>query len=140
MIPLRAENPRRTFAIVNLLLIALNITVFIYQVSLPPKAADRLVLRMGVVPGRAERLLTGASIRPAGVASAVLPLFTSMFLHGGVLHLLGNMLFLWVFGASVEDHVGHLPYLMFYFICGLGAGVAHIRSFLRSARAERFPG
>jgi membrane associated rhomboid family serine protease len=126
MIPLRAENPRRTFAIVNMLLILLNIAVFIYQVSLPQKAAERLVLRMGVVPERTERLLTGGPVRPAGMEAAIVPLFTSMFLHGGILHLLGNMLFLWVFGASVEDHLGHLPYLMFYFICGLGAGLAHI--------------
>jgi len=142
MIPLRAENPRRTFAAVNLLLIAANIFVFLYQVSLPPKAADKLVLNLGVVPARAEQAfaLTRPSTRVTGratrtvlaarSASALVPLvttlFTSMFLHGGVLHLLGNMLFLWVFGASIEDHLGHLPYLMFYFICGFGAGIAHI--------------
>jgi membrane associated rhomboid family serine protease len=49
-----------------------------------------------------------------------------MFLHGGILHLLGNMLFLWVFGSSVEDRLGHLSYLLFYFLCGLGAGITHI--------------
>jgi membrane associated rhomboid family serine protease len=142
MIPLRAENPRRTFAVVNILLIAANIVLFLYQVSLPQNAADKLVLNFGVVPARAEQVLTparpatrvaGRSPRSAPVsrsASALVPLvislFTSMFLHGGVLHLLGNMLFLWVFGASVEDHFGHLHYLMFYFICGLGAGLTHI--------------
>src|SRR3984957_17902639 len=142
MIPLRAENPRHTFAAVNLLLIALNVAVFIYQVSLPERAADKLVLKFGVVPARAEQVLgpvqrtTRAAPRTARAAPAtrttsalvvlVTSLFTSMFLHGGILHLLGNMLFLWVFGASVEDHLGHLPYLMFYFICGLGAGVTHI--------------
>jgi hypothetical protein len=115
MIPLRAENPRRTFAVVNLLLIVLNIGVFIYQVSLPERAADKLVLSFGVVPARAEQVL-GTAQRTTRVAdrtaragpgtrtmSAFVPLatslFTSMFLHGGILHLLGNMLFLWVFGA-----------------------------------------
>ena len=145
MIPLRAENPRRTFAVVNLLLIVANIVVFLYQVSLPPKAADKLVLNLGVVPARAEQVLgrSGPTVRSSDGArhkgnlgatptvSALVPLvgslFTSMFLHGGVLHLLGNMLFLWVFGASVEDHLGHLQYLMFYLICGIGAGVTHIR-------------
>jgi membrane associated rhomboid family serine protease len=142
MIPLRAENPRRTFAVVKLLLIALNIVVFLYQISLPPRVADKLVLNFGVVPARAEQVLaatqpstrvTGRATRTPPAArteSALVPLvttlFTSMFLHGGVLHLLGNMLFLWVFGASVEDHLGHLLYLMFYLICGLGAGVTHI--------------
>jgi membrane associated rhomboid family serine protease len=126
----------------NLLLIAANIVVFLYQVSLPPKAADNLVLTFGVVPARAEQVLAttrpspratgraGRKARGTLVESALVPLvtslFTSMFLHGGVLHILGNMLFLWVFGASVEDHFGHLPYLMFYLICGLGAGVTHI--------------
>jgi len=142
MIPLRAESPRRTFAAVNLLLIALNVIVFLYQVSLPPRVADKLVLNFGVVPARAEQVF--APIRPmtrgAGRAartvrgtppeSALVPLvtslFTSMFLHAGWLHLLSNMLFLYVFGANVEDYFGHLPYLMFYLICGLGAGVTHI--------------
>jgi membrane associated rhomboid family serine protease len=126
MIPLRAENPRRTFALVNVLLILVNIAVFAYQVSLPPRAADRLVLEMGVVPARTEHFLSSPSIGIAGAEAAFVPLLTSMFLHGGLLHILGNMLFLWVFGASVEDHLGHIPYLLFYLICGLGAGVTHI--------------
>ena len=135
MIPLRAENPRRTFAVVNLLLIALNVIVFIYQVTLPRRAAQRLVEGFGVVPARAAQLIApaqptrqGRIAAPAqsGILPVILTLFTSMFLHGGLLHILGNMLFLWVFGASIEDHLGHLPYLMFYLICGIGAGVAHI--------------
>lgn len=135
MIPLRAENPRRTFAVVNLLLITLNVAVFIYQVTLPRRAAERLVENFGIVPARASQLV--APPQPTRHAPATIPnrsgivpvittLFTSMFLHGGLLHILGNMLFLWVFGASVEDHMGHLPYLMFYLICGLGAGIAHV--------------
>jgi rhomboid family protein len=123
MIPLRAENTRRAFAAVNGLLIALNIIVFAYQLSLPPQAAQMLVLKFGVVPARAEHMLT----HPAGgMETTFASLLTSMFLHGGLLHILGNMLFLWVFGASVEDRLGHLRYLMFYFICGIGAGMANI--------------
>lgn len=155
MIPLRAENPRRTFAIVNLALIVLNVLVFVYQVSLPRRAGEELVETFGVVPARAQQLFAPAAVpartvvprsvaprsgapqssakRPARtgrneaeLVPLAVSLFTSMFLHGGLLHLLGNMLFLWVFGASVEDHMGHKSYLIFYFICGLGAGIAHI--------------
>lgn len=123
MIPLRAENPRRSFAAINVLLILINVVVFLYQVSLPPRAAEALVLRFGVVPARAERMLA----RPAERAPAAFTsLFTSMFLHGGWLHLLGNMLFLWVFGGSVEDRLGHARYLLFYLLCGLGAGITHV--------------
>ena len=124
MIPLRAENTRRSFAAVCVLLIAANVAVFVYQISLPAKAGNALVASFGVVPARTERLLA----HPTGPAAAVaiIPLFTSMFLHGGVLHILGNMLFLWVFGASVEDRLGHLRYLLFYLVCGIGAGLVHI--------------
>jgi membrane associated rhomboid family serine protease len=134
VIPLRAENPRRTWAVVNILLILLNTAVFVYQVSLPPKAGEALVNTFGVVPARAERAVVQPTRRRAGPVRAVKPnleltavsLITSMFLHGGILHLLGNMLFLWVFGSSVEDRLGHLSYLLFYFLCGLGAGITHI--------------
>src|SRR5438270_1521746 len=123
MIPLRSETPRRTFPIINILLIAANLLVFVYQLSLPPRAGDLLVRQFGLVPVRAERALAhpGAQLVPA-----IVPLITSMFLHGGFLHILGTMLFLWVFGGNVEDRLGHLRYLGFYFICGIGAGLVQI--------------
>jgi len=123
MIPLRAENPHHSFAFVNVLLIVANIVVFVYQVSLPPRANLALVNAFGDVPARAERVLArpGANIEITAVS-----LVTSMFLHGGILHILGNMLFLWVFGGSVEDRLGHKFYLLFYMLCGIGAGVTHI--------------
>lgn len=123
MIPLRAENPRRTFAFVNLLLIVANIIIFIYQASLPPRAGEALISTFGVVPARAERALQAPV---ANTRVAAVPLVTSMFLHGGLLHLLGNMLFLWVFGGSVEDRLGHIYYGLFYFLCGIGAGLTHM--------------
>jgi membrane associated rhomboid family serine protease len=128
MIPLRAENKRRGAAVITTLLIVVNVVVFLYQLSLPPQAGEALVESFGVVPARTAELLEGPGDRVEGlrVELALLPLVTSMFLHGGWLHLLGNMLFLWVFGASVEDRLGHLRYLIFYLICGLGAGVIHI--------------
>jgi len=68
-----------------------------------------------------------------GFEAAFLPLITSMFLHSGFLHLAGNMLFLWIFGDNVEDVFGHLPYLFFYLVCGLGAGLLHVLFNLGSA-------
>lgn len=123
MIPLRSETPRRSFPIVNILLILANIAVFIYQLSLPPRAGNQLVLQYGLVPARAEAALAhpGAALGPA-----LVPLVTSMFLHGGFLHILGNMLFLYVFGGNVEDYMGRGRYLGFYFICGIGSGLAQM--------------
>ena len=123
MIPLRSEAPRKTFGYINVLLILANIAVFIYQVSLPPRTERSLVYTYGVIPARAERVLA----HPAtALPATAIPLVSSMFLHGGILHILGNMLFLWVFGGTVEDRFGHLPYLGFYFLCGIGAGLTHI--------------
>jgi membrane associated rhomboid family serine protease len=123
MIPLRSEIKRRTFPVTNILLILVNIAVFIYQLSLPPHAGELLVQQFGLVPLRAERALAhpGPQLGPA-----LVPLVTSMFLHGGFLHILGNMLFLWVFGGNVEDRLGHIKYLGFYFVCGIGAGLAQL--------------
>jgi membrane associated rhomboid family serine protease len=123
MIPLRSETPRRSFPIVNVLLILANIAVFVYQLGLPPRAGNQLVQEFGLVPARVEMALAhpGAALGPA-----LIPLVTSMFLHGGFLHILGNMLFLWVFGGNVEDNLGHGRYLGFYFICGIGSGLAQV--------------
>jgi len=123
MIPLKAENPRRSIAVINMLLIAVNIVVFLYQISLPQRAQASLVANFGVVPAKAELALKNP---PRYGEAAVVPLLTSMFLHGGWLHILGNMLFLWVFGGSVEDRFGHAGYLIFYFFSGLAAGLTHI--------------
>ena len=123
MIPLRSEIKRGSFPLVNILLVIANIVVFVHQLSLSPRAGELFVQQFGLVPLRAERALAhpGPQLGPA-----LVPLVTSMFLHGGVLHILGNMLFLWVFGGNVEDRLGHLKYLGFYFICGIGAGLAQV--------------
>ncbi len=121
MIPLKDDNPTRTFAFVNWALIAINVAVFFYQVHLPPHAAKAFLLANATVPMRIPAFLSGY----LGFKMAFYPLFTSMFLHGGLMHLLGNMLFLYVFGDNVEDEFGHLGYLIFYLFCGVGSGLIH---------------
>jgi len=122
MIPLRVDILRTRVAICNGMLIIANVLAFLYELSLPPKAGQALVYTFGLVPSHAQLLLAGHGVT---LAQAFLPLVTSMFLHGGWMHLLGNMLFLWVFGGSVEETLGHLQYLIFYFICGIGSAAVH---------------
>ena len=122
MIPLKDINPTRTFPFINILLIAANVVVFFYQATLPPHAFKMFVLANATVPARIPAFLAGHA--PANVA--LYPLFTSMFLHGGLMHLLGNMLFLYIFGDNVEDVFGHIGYLVFYIFCGIGSGALHV--------------
>ena len=121
-IPLRDENPSGKFAFVNVGLLLANVAVFIYQLSLPPQAFKAFVLADAMVPARVSGWIGGHGTFEA----AFLPLVTSMFLHSGFAHILGNMLFLWIFGDNVEAEFGHLQYLVFYFVCGIGAGLTHI--------------
>jgi len=121
MIPLKDLTSRRSFPAVTFFLIAANIAVFIYQLSLPPATAETFVRTYGLVPSKIQLALLG---RHYSMQQALLPLFTCMFLHGGFLHILGNMWFLWIFGANVEDRLGSLAYLLFYIVCGVGSGVA----------------
>lgn len=119
MIPLRDRIPSSTFPIVNTIFIVVNVLVFFYEVSLGGEL-DRFIYEYGLVP---------ASLSPSsesGFAGRVYPFFTSMFLHGGWLHLIGNMLFLYIFGDNVEDKMGHFKYLAFYLISGLAAAFAQI--------------
>lgn len=116
MIPLRDTVPARSFPTVNWLLIALNVLMFLVILSLRSDA-EGLVAALGLVP---KRLLT--SPQPWEFVTP----FTSMFLHGGWAHLLGNMLALYVFGDNVEDRLGSGRYLVFYLLCGLAAAFAHV--------------
>jgi membrane associated rhomboid family serine protease len=128
-IPLKDLNPRRGYPVVNILLILANVAVFFYQVSLPLHAYKAFVLAYATVPARFPGFLSGH----VGFEAAFLPLLTSMFLHGGLAHIVWNMLFLWVFGDNVEDWFGHIPYLFFYLLCGIGAGLFHVLFNLSSA-------
>ena len=110
MIPLRDVIPSRTTPVVTFSLIIANTLVFLYELSLPSVQLNHLVASAGVVPA-----VTGW-LTPT--------LFTSMFLHAGPSHLVGNMLFLWIFGDNIEDRFGHGRYLIFYLAAGLAAGAA----------------
>lgn len=122
MIPLRDLNPRSTTPFVTILLILINVAVFLYQVSLGPRVGQQFVYTFGMIPARVPMLLTGDNVT---LGQAFEPLLTSIFLHGGWMHLIGNMWFLWIFGDNIEDYLGHFQYLLFYLICGVGAGVVH---------------
>ena len=133
MIPISdAENRRRSFPFVTMLLIAANVFVFfVIELGQPSeRALEALVQAAGVIP---VELLSGRDLPPTAPLGLVYStLITSMFLHGGLLHLGSNMLYLWVFGDNVEDRLGHLNYLLFYVVTGLLASAAHIFMNLQS--------
>jgi rhomboid family protein len=120
MIPLKVLLGRRGFPGVTIVLIAINFAVFLHEISLGPQAINLFIFQYGLVPARFSLALAGYHVSPAALA---VPLFSSMFLHGGWLHILGNMWFLWVFGGAVEDTLGSVPFLTFYLVCGLAGGV-----------------
>lgn len=109
MIPIRDHNPSGSQPIINYLLITINIAVFIYMLSLSMASQEMFIFRFSLIP---ELILQGKNLDT---------LLTSMFLHGGFGHILSNMLFLNIFGDNLEDRIGHLKYLVYYLICGLGA-------------------
>src|SRR6187455_1786589 len=111
MIPLRDVIPSRTTPVVTISLIVVNVLVFLYELSLG-EAVNEFTLYYGLVPA----------------AFSWVAVFTSMFLHGGLLHVGGNMLYLWIFGDNVEDRMGHGRFLVFYLLCGAIAAVAHVLS------------
>ncbi len=127
MIPIRDDAPRITVPYVVWSLIAVNVAVFLYQVAMvadSPQAGQAFLASFGVVPARVSAVLGGSEPLLAGL----LPVLTSMFLHGGWMHLLGNMWFLWIFGDNVEDELGHGIFLLFYLGCGIFAAAAQFLS------------
>ena len=121
MIPLRDSIKSKSFPLVNIFIIGINIAVFLYEVSLSPERLGFLVDNYGFVPARLTAFLEGQfPVIPLLISS-----ITAIFLHGGWLHLFGNMWFLWVFGDNIEDNLGHRRYLFFYLIVGLAGNLAH---------------
>jgi membrane associated rhomboid family serine protease len=120
MIPLSDENPTRNTPFVTLLLIAANVVVFLYQLSLGGQA-EGFIRACGFLPAE---LATGRDIPPPTcVQPLYLTIFTAMFMHGSLLHVGSNMLYLWIFGNNVEDSMGSIKFLLFYLICGVAAAV-----------------
>ena len=122
MIPLRDDNPSRTVPFITVAFLVLCVLVFLWQLSLGPGLGERIIYALGVIPA----VLTGRADLPAGL-DWVPPwgtVLTSMFMHGGWLHLLGNMLFLWIFADNVEDSMGHGRFILFYVLCGVAAALA----------------
>lgn len=118
MFPIRDHNPSGRTPYVVYALIALNILIFLGYLGIMEdnRALGAFYGQWGMIPAR---ISTGSGAET---------LFTSMFLHGGFLHLAGNMLFLWIFGDNLEDEMGHLPFLAFYLASGVGAGLLHVIS------------
>ena len=107
MFPIRDTQPSYSRPIVTILIIVLNIVVFLYEFTLDDYSQNYFIANYGLIPARFH-------------ASAVI---TSMFLHGGWMHIIGNMWFLWIFGDNIEDVLGHAKYLVFYLLCGIAAGM-----------------
>ncbi|KJS84343.1 MAG: protease [Peptococcaceae bacterium BICA1-8] len=121
MIPLRDTVKSQSFPIINTTIIILNILIFFGESSLTDMELSELLYRFGLIPS--WFLYT---VEMGGYVEAVIPMITSIFLHGGWLHIISNMLFLWVFGDNVEDKVGHLKYIFFYLTVGVIANIAQI--------------
>ena len=121
MIPIADRNPTSRIPVINYLLIATNILVFLYELSLSPGQLDAFMTRWGVESVQVIALLHGAL---GLLLPVIMRALVSMFVHGGWLHIGSNMLFLWIFGDNIEDNFGSGPYLGFYLISGLGAVIA----------------
>lgn len=125
MIPLRDSVKSRKFPIVNTIIIVVNILIFFYEVSLG-REIHRFIFEYGLIPS------TVTSFSGMGVDDRLSPFLTSMFLHGSWFHIIGNMLFLYIFGDNVEDRMGHVKYLLFYLLCGFGAAILQILTSFKS--------
>ena len=124
MIPLQDDNPTELTPLVTITFIGICVLAFLYQASLPPPHAETLVFQYGAIPA----LLFGRADLPPAIdvgIPAYATLLTSMFMHGGWMHLIGNMLYLWIFGNNVEDVMGHARFVVFYVACGILAALCH---------------
>jgi membrane associated rhomboid family serine protease len=130
MFPIKDDQPRYSTPYVNWFLIGLNLLIFLFEATLDPEGLKALFDQFSLVPGHLTAFLSGSS--HYNLPQVVVPFFTSMFLHEGWAHVLGNMWFLFIFGDNVEDYLGHFKYLVFYLIAGLFADAAQIAIFPQS--------
>ncbi|NPA49601.1 MAG: rhomboid family intramembrane serine protease [Thermodesulfobacteria bacterium] len=124
MFPIQDDAPRRGVPLATYLIIALNVAVFLVEISLPPPVLEKVVYYFGVVPARYTNPHFESQVLFPGLK--YLAFLTCMFLHGGWVHLIGNMWTLWIFGDNVEDRMGSLRFVIFYLLCGFAASLFHI--------------
>lgn len=117
MIPIKDDQPRYSTPFVNGFLIGLNILIYLFQATLDPRSYELFARQFGMVPSHLASFLAGSP--RYSLPEVVIPFFTSMFLHAGWMHVLGNMWFLFIFGDNIEDYLGHFKYLVFYLVSGL---------------------
>jgi membrane associated rhomboid family serine protease len=120
MIPLKDNVATRTLPIITISVILVNILIFLWSLNIPAELERDIVHRYALIP---RELYVSCTSRPDLLAYNIGTMFTSMFLHGGILHLGGNMLYLWIFGRNVEDTTGHLRFAVFYLLSGLVAAL-----------------
>jgi len=130
MLPIRDDQPRYSTPFVTRFLIVLNVVIFFFEWTLDPRSLNVLVHQFGVVPYHLAVFLGGSPRYP--LPDIVIPFFTSMFLHGSWMHVIGNMWFLYIFGDNVEDYLGHFKYLAFYVLTGIIAMVTQVAINLHS--------
>jgi membrane associated rhomboid family serine protease len=123
MIPLKDDNPTASFPWVTIGLITINCLVFLYQFSLGVYGMQKFILKAGAIPYEITHI---KDIYPVASVPIPLTLFSAMFMHGGFTHIIGNMLYLWIFGDNVEDAMGHIRFIFFYLLCGILASMLHI--------------
>ncbi len=124
MLPLKDDQPRYSQPYITGFLIVINLLIYLFESTLSPRSLNLFIRHYGVVPSHLEAFLQGSPRYPLPVV--ILPFFTSMFLHGSWMHVIGNMWFLYIFGDNVEDYLGHFKYLVFYILTGLIAMVTQV--------------
>ncbi|MFZ7102321.1 MAG: rhomboid family intramembrane serine protease [Peptococcaceae bacterium] len=121
MIPIRDTVKSRTFPYINLAIIIINVLIFLAEISLNNSQLTELFYRTGIVPS-----MFFAATGEGNYLGAVVPLITATFMHGGWLHIVSNMLFLWVFGDNIEDRIGHFKYFVFYVLVGMTGNISQV--------------
>ena len=122
MIPIRDRNPSGTFPYVTIGIIVINVLIFLYELSLGSGLGE-FIMRFGVVPLKVSYYSQASDLT---FINTFFPFISSMFLHGGFIHLIGNMWFLWIFGDNIEDKLGHFRFIAFYLLCGIIASSVHV--------------
>ncbi|MBI5559953.1 MAG: rhomboid family intramembrane serine protease [Deltaproteobacteria bacterium] len=123
MIPLKDDSPTRSFPFVTVFIIAANIIVFSFQATLGPEGMEVFIYKTAAIPYEITRF---ADVYPGDFVPLPFTVLTAMFVHANILHLLGNMLYLWIFGDNIEDVLGHFRFILFYLFTGAIASLTHI--------------